>query len=207
MADIVEGAVIEPGEHFSLNGHMGRRTRARGFVAAPVIVEGEFEEEVGGGVSQFATTFFDAAYFSGIQIDEFQQHSYYISRYPMGRESTIYYGLIDVAVTNDSPYGILVHTSYTAHLHHRGVLQHALGRGGQRNDRALQRRAGPGPQRVRRHRHEDDHLPRRGAADRGVLPPLPAAGLRRLVLTGVNVAPSRLGLRHPGPVHLKRPHP
>lgn len=92
---------------------MGRRTRARGFVPAPVIVEEEFEEEVGGGVSQFATTFFNAAYFSGIQIDEFQPHTYYISRYPMGRESTIYYGLIDVAVTNDSPYGILVHTSYT----------------------------------------------------------------------------------------------
>ncbi|MDP9022289.1 MAG: VanW family protein [Actinomycetota bacterium] len=113
MADIVDGAIIEPGASFSLNGHVGRRTRARGFVGAPVIVEGEFEEEVGGGVSQFATTFFNAAYFSGIELDEFQPHSYYISRYPMGRESTIYYGLIDVAVTNDSPYGILVHTAYT----------------------------------------------------------------------------------------------
>ena len=113
MADIVDGVVIRPDEHFSLNDHVGRRTREKGFVGGGVIVEGEFEEEVGGGVSQFATTFFNAALFAGIDIHEFQPHSYYISRYPMGHESTLYYGAIDVVVQNDSPYGILVKTSYT----------------------------------------------------------------------------------------------
>jgi vancomycin resistance protein YoaR len=113
MADIVDGAIIRPGESFSLNDHVGPRTRDRGFVEGGVIEDGEFEDAVGGGVSQLATTFFNAAFFAGVELIEFQPHSYYISRYPMGRESTIYYGAIDVEIRNDSPHGILVGTSYT----------------------------------------------------------------------------------------------
>lgn len=112
MADIVDGTIIRPGDRFSLNDHVGRRTKDKGFVDGGVIFEGEFEEAVGGGVSQFATTFFNAAVFSGIKIHAFQPHSYFIDRYPMGHESTLNYGTIDVVVENDSPHGILVRTSY-----------------------------------------------------------------------------------------------
>ncbi|MDQ4144230.1 MAG: VanW family protein [Actinomycetota bacterium] len=113
IADMVDGALIRPGERFELNEHVGPRTRAKGFVAAPAIVGGEFVDVVGGGVSQFATTFFNAAFFSGIELDEFQPHSYYFERYPMGHEATISWRSIDLAVVNDSPYGILVRTSHT----------------------------------------------------------------------------------------------
>ena len=113
MADLVDGVIIRPDDRFSLNGRVGRRTKDKGFVEGGVIVEGEFEEAVGGGVSQFATTFFNAAVFSGITIHRFQPHSYYIDRYPMGHESTLNFGTIDVVVENNSPYGILVRTSYT----------------------------------------------------------------------------------------------
>ena len=68
----------------------------------------------GGGVSQFATTFFNAAYFGGYEILDYKAHSYYISRYPVGRESTIDWPNVDVEIENDSPYGILVDTSYTS---------------------------------------------------------------------------------------------
>jgi vancomycin resistance protein YoaR len=108
MADLVNGAIIPSGTSFSLNDHVGARTEERGFVEGGVIQDGEFEDALGGGVSQFATTFFNTAFFTGIQIDEFQPHSYYIERYPVGRESTIAFGAIDVAVTNDSPHAILV---------------------------------------------------------------------------------------------------
>jgi vancomycin resistance protein YoaR len=113
FADLVDGALIEPGEVFSLNGHVGERTAAKGFVAGGAIQQGEYVDEVGGGVSQFATTFFNAAYFGGYEIVEHKPHSYYISRYPVGRESTINYPNVDVKIRNDSPSGILVDTSYT----------------------------------------------------------------------------------------------
>jgi vancomycin resistance protein YoaR len=113
FADLVDGALIEPGEVFSLNEHVGQRTAAKGFVAGGAIQQGEYVDEVGGGVSQFATTFFNAAYFGGYEIVEHKPHSYYISRYPVGRESTINYPNVDVKIRNDSPSGILVDTSYT----------------------------------------------------------------------------------------------
>jgi vancomycin resistance protein YoaR len=113
LADLVDGVIVEPDERFSINDDIGPRTREGGFVEGGVIQDGEFEEEVGGGVSQFATTFFNAAFFAGVEIEEFQPHSYYIDRYPVGHEATLAYGAIDLAIVNDSPYGILIKTSYT----------------------------------------------------------------------------------------------
>ena len=113
MADIVEGAVVLPGETYSLNGHVGPRDRARGFVDAPMILNGKFVDAVGGGVSQFATTMFNAVFFGGFQDVYHKPHSYYISRYPPGREATVSSPHPDLKWRNDSPYGVLVTTSYT----------------------------------------------------------------------------------------------
>lgn len=114
MADLVAGVVLRPGERFSINEHVGPRTRERGFTEGGVIIDGEFETAIGGGVSQFATTFFNAAYFGGYEILEHRPHSYYISRYPEGRESTLNYPDIDVVIRNDSPHGLLIATSYSS---------------------------------------------------------------------------------------------
>ena len=113
IADIVRGEVLEPGETFSINDHVGQRTRAKGFVADGVIIRGELEEQVGGGISQFATTMYNAAFFAGIPILEHSAHSLYISRYPLGREATLNYGTIDLRIENDTSNGIYIHTSYT----------------------------------------------------------------------------------------------
>jgi vancomycin resistance protein YoaR len=113
MAEIVDGTYVAAGETLSLNDTAGRRTRARGFVADGAIVDGELVDEVGGGVSQFATTLFNAAFFAGLPIPEHQPHSFYISRYPAGRESTVYFGAIDVKVRNDTGNGIWLETGST----------------------------------------------------------------------------------------------
>ena len=55
---------------FSINEHVGQRTAAKGFVAAGAIRDGEHVDEIGGGVSQFATTTFNAAYFAGLDITD-----------------------------------------------------------------------------------------------------------------------------------------
>lgn len=113
IADLVDGTVVEPGDSFSLNGHVGPRTTENGFVGAPAIRDGEFVEEIGGGISQFATTMFNAIYFGGYDFLEYQPHSYYIDRYPMGREATISNPAPDLAFLNDSNAGIYVAASYT----------------------------------------------------------------------------------------------
>ncbi|MGH9284248.1 MAG: VanW family protein [Acidimicrobiales bacterium] len=113
MADLVRGQVIPPGQSFSLNDFVGDRTRASGFVSAPVIENGIFSEDVGGGVSQFATTFFNAAFFAGLDFDEYQSHSIYIDRYPYGREATINFPRPDLKVRNSTPYGVLIWPTYT----------------------------------------------------------------------------------------------
>jgi vancomycin resistance protein YoaR len=114
MADIVNGHLVKPGETFSLNGVVGRRDRARGFVEAPMILNGRFVDDVGGGVSQFATTMFNAVFFGGLADVQHTPHQFYISRYPAGRESTVSYPQPDFRWKNDSPYGVLVQTSYTS---------------------------------------------------------------------------------------------
>lgn len=111
---ILQNQLIMPGERFSLNTAIGPRTKARGFVEAPAIFKGEFVKEVGGGVSQIATTFFNAVFFAGRELNEFKAHSYYISRYPLGREATISNPEPDLVFTNDSKYGILVRTATTS---------------------------------------------------------------------------------------------
>ena len=113
IADIVDGHVVLPGEQFDLNALTGPRDRARGFVDAPQILDGEFVDRIGGGISQFVTTMFNAVFFSGLKDVEHSPHSYYISRYPPGREATISYPEPDFVFENDSPTGVLVDTSYT----------------------------------------------------------------------------------------------
>ncbi|HTU15161.1 MAG TPA: VanW family protein [Solirubrobacterales bacterium] len=112
MAETVDGTVIGPGEQFSLNGVAGERTRANGYKPAPTIGEGNtLVDSVGGGVSQFSTTLYNAAYFAGLQIDSHTPHSFYISRYPPGRESTLSFGSIDLLWTNDTDAPVVVRSS------------------------------------------------------------------------------------------------
>ncbi len=113
MADIVRGAVIAPGGTFSLNGNVGERTTGRGFVPAGVIYNGVFAEDVGGGVSQFATTLFNAAFFSGLDFVRYQSHSIYIDRYPFGREATVSWPSVDLKVRNPTEFPVLIWTEYT----------------------------------------------------------------------------------------------
>lgn len=113
IADLVRGAVVLPGETFSVNQRVGQRTREKGFVEAGAIANGVHVEEVGGGVSQFATTIFNAAFFAGLPFGEYQAHSEHFSRYPFGREATMGWEHPDMQFVNDTPHGILVWTSHT----------------------------------------------------------------------------------------------
>lgn len=113
IADLVRGVYLMPGETFSLNGHVGERTREKGFVPAGTIIRGHLVPTVGGGVSQFATTLFNAAFFAGFDFLDYQSHSIYFSRYPYGREATISWPAPDLKIQNTTDYPALIWTSYT----------------------------------------------------------------------------------------------
>ena len=123
MAQLLDGTLVAPGASFSLNDAVGPRTRAKGFVAAGTIIDREIVDTVGGGVSQFATTLYNAVYFAGLQVDDHKSHSRYISRYPVGREATVNYDNVDLAWTNDTDAPVLVTTSSTG----RSILVSVLG--------------------------------------------------------------------------------
>jgi vancomycin resistance protein YoaR len=113
IADIVRGQVIPPGGSFSVNEFVGKRTTEKGFVVDKVIEDGRYEEDVGGGVSQFATTLFNAAWFAGLEFGEYQSHSLAISRYPKGRDATLGFPNPDLVIRNPSPYGVMIWPAYS----------------------------------------------------------------------------------------------
>jgi vancomycin resistance protein YoaR len=118
VAAKVNGAIIKPGETFSLNGYTGPRTKAQGYVEAGVIKDGAPGREVGGGISQFATTLYNAGYFGAMKDAGHKEHSYYISRYPAAREATVFQNpdgssVIDLKFTNESDTGVAIQTVWT----------------------------------------------------------------------------------------------
>jgi vancomycin resistance protein YoaR len=112
-AETINGQIIKPGETFSLNAATGPRDAPQGYVPAGIIEDGHPARGIGGGVSQLATTLYNAAYFAGMTDVAHQEHSYYISRYPAAREATVYEGAIDLKFRNDLPTGVLIQTAWT----------------------------------------------------------------------------------------------
>ena len=108
IGELTQGAVIDPGGEFSINDYVGRRTRENGFVDAGVISNGVFTTSVGGGISQYATTLFNAAFFAGLDFGDYQSHSINLSRYPYGREATVNFPNVDLEILNTTPYGVLL---------------------------------------------------------------------------------------------------
>jgi vancomycin resistance protein YoaR len=105
---LLDGTRIAPGATFSFNREVGPRTEARGFRSAPVIIGGEYGEGIGGGVSQVATTVFNAAWEAGLKIKERTAHALYISRYPLGRDATVNYPEIDLKFVNDTKHWLVM---------------------------------------------------------------------------------------------------
>ena len=107
-AALINGTVLKPGDTFSLNGIVGERTAANGFTKGFVIKGGRFEKELGGGVSQSATTTYNAMFFAGLKDIFHKPHGLFIDRYPAGREATVAWPAVDLKFQNDTKYGVLV---------------------------------------------------------------------------------------------------
>lgn len=104
----INNTLIKPGQVFSLAQATGPRNASTGYVAGGVLVGDRIEMIVGGGVSQSATTTYNAAFFAGMTDIEHHPHTQYFSQYPPGREATVYEGVLDLQFRNDTPYGVLM---------------------------------------------------------------------------------------------------
>jgi vancomycin resistance protein YoaR len=113
-ARTVNGTLVLPGETFSLNGVLGKRTPEKGYNQAPAISGGRLVNDYGGGVSQMATTIFNNVFFSGLEDIYHKPHSFYISRYPEGREATVNYPTVDLKWRNDSDTAVLIKANVTS---------------------------------------------------------------------------------------------
>ncbi|QYJ04122.1 VanW family protein [Nocardioides panacisoli] len=109
-AQNADGTLLKPGDTFSMNDIVGERTAANGFTEGYIISNGILKKDYGGGVSQLATTLFNAMFFAGLEDIEHKPHSFYIDRYPVGREATVAWPTVDLRFRNDTDYGVLVHS-------------------------------------------------------------------------------------------------
>lgn len=106
----VQGTVLQPGDRFDLTEVLSPVSPESGYQNSGVIVNGVLVQGMGGGLSQMATTAFNAAYFAGFDLIEHRPHSVWFTRYPAGREATLYTGQINVVFENSTPYAAVLNS-------------------------------------------------------------------------------------------------
>lgn len=110
--DSINGTVLAPGETFSLNEVVGKRTVARGFMSAPVFENAKIVPGIGGGVSQVTGTLFNVAARAGLDIKEVHPHSRPVAYLPLGMDATVAYGALDLKFANNTPAPIYIEYSF-----------------------------------------------------------------------------------------------
>ncbi len=124
-AGLINGYVLGPGEMFDFWKAIGPVTRAKGYKDGGVIIDGKTEPQgaLAGGICSCSTTLFNAALRAGLKMDARLNHYYYISRYPLGLDATVFISSSGatqtMSFTNDTPYPVLI----------RGINTHIGGSG------------------------------------------------------------------------------
>jgi vancomycin resistance protein YoaR len=122
-AKLINGTYLAPGEEFSMNKTLGERTPEAGWMKGGGIANGKIDPNIyGGGVSQSTTTTFNAIFFAGLKDIYHKPHSLYFSRYPMGREATLDWKMVDMKFQNDSDYGVLLQAWITGKTGSQGSV-------------------------------------------------------------------------------------
>ena len=104
----INGTIVMPGEVFSLTDALGPIDEEHGFASAGVVTNGQHTDAIGGGLSQVATTVFNAGFEAGMDDVEHTPHNYWFTRYPAGREATLWTGNLDVKFGNSTPTAVMV---------------------------------------------------------------------------------------------------
>lgn len=111
-ADAISGCYVKPGDSFSYNQATGSRSKEKGYLEAPVIINGKLEPGTGGGVCQVSTTLFNAVMLAGLEVTGRSSHFSPVSYVPLGRDATVAEGIIDFLFRNHLKHGIYIYTEY-----------------------------------------------------------------------------------------------
>lgn len=104
----INNVLIDSNEEFSFNNIIGKRSIEKGFKNAPIIVNGEMQLGMGGGICQVSSTVYNAALYSGLEIVQARNHSIPSGYIEKGRDATVSYGNIDLVFKNNYKYPIFI---------------------------------------------------------------------------------------------------
>ena len=107
------GVILKPGQEYSFNTIVGKRNKANGYKSAPVIVQGEMQEDLGGGVCQVSSTLYNAALKSGMEIVNVKNHTIPSSYVGMGRDATVTDSGIDFVFKNPYKHNVYIQNYVT----------------------------------------------------------------------------------------------
>ena len=110
--DKCNGVILLPGEEFSYNNVVGKRTKENGFGEAAAYLNGETVQEVGGGICQTSSTLYNAVLYANLKITERTNHTFVSGYVPIGRDATVSWGGPDFKFKNDQAYPIKIIASY-----------------------------------------------------------------------------------------------
>lgn len=104
----INGTVIMPGENFSFNTVVGKRTIEAGYKEGTAYVGGKVVPDVGGGVCQVSSTLYNAALLANLEIVERSNHMFLTGYVAASRDATVYYGSLDFIFKNTRSYPIKI---------------------------------------------------------------------------------------------------
>ena len=107
----INGTVVMPGETFSYNQTVGKRTIDAGFKEAGAYANGQVVQEVGGGICQVSSTLYNACLYANLEIVLRYNHLFECSYVDAGRDATVSWGGPDFKFKNSRKYPVKVAAS------------------------------------------------------------------------------------------------
>lgn len=101
-AQAFDELLVLPGHEVSFNEVVGPRSSEAGYKTAPVIVNNEFVDGIGGGVCQVSTTLYNSVLLANLEIVVRVSHSLPVSYVPIGRDATVVFDAIDFKFRNNT---------------------------------------------------------------------------------------------------------
>lgn len=109
----INDKILLPGEKFSYNGTLGKRTPEAGYKMAGAYANGQSVQQYGGGICQVSSTLYNAVMLANLKVDERTCHMFKVGYVPLGRDATADYGTVDFVFSNNTEYPIKISSYVT----------------------------------------------------------------------------------------------
>ena len=107
-ASKINGTVLMPGEEFSFNGTVGKRTASAGFKTATVYSNGQVTTDYGGGICQVSSTLYNSVLRANLEITNRVNHTFTVGYVPIGLDATVSWGAPDFKFKNSRNYPVKI---------------------------------------------------------------------------------------------------